>query len=358
MNIFHNTNVILVYGNSGNGKTTTAIKIKDLDQYNKVIHTDGIFLYENSPQLIDLYFKSNQDVSCAARSEEFLYYKHIYIFAIIQEIEQILKSTSYVSNIIIEGYALMFCLKEITDFFNKRDLRIYLLEMINFNIFIDQKEITFNEFQNVLYSKEVLNKSNYQSFDFLNDIVKDSSSLNKFILSGLDKINLNDKVLVDFGCNCGYFLFKLKDKNCKLIGVDVSKDVLKIAYDINRSFIKTDNITLYNMSCFDFTEKVNVVFAASMFHYLIDQQQQFIDHCYNILNINGILLLEIEEHTDNENINTFKIARRDGESCLNYPNEKKIHQMIHRKFYVKSKTISSHQSGSFFNRYFYHLIKL
>ena len=60
--------------------------------------------------------------------------------------------------------------------------------------------------------KEILERSDYQSFDFLGDIKKGSDSSKKFELSKLLEYDLLGKSCLDVGCNAGYFLFQLLEK--------------------------------------------------------------------------------------------------------------------------------------------------
>jgi Protein of unknown function (DUF1698). len=60
---------------------------------------------------------------------------------------------------------------------------------------------------------EILSRSGYQAFDFLGSGPKGSRSGEKYQLSKLDQFEIEGKDCLDVGCNAGYFLFRLLDKN-------------------------------------------------------------------------------------------------------------------------------------------------
>lgn len=104
---------------------------------------------------------------------------------------------------------------------------------------------------------EILEKSNYQSFDFLGGRKRGSNSSKKYELSKLEEFDLYGKACLDVGCNAGYFLFRFLNKNPEaLVGIDLGERFINIANELNEEHFKSHIITfIYG----DFLDRKSVV---------------------------------------------------------------------------------------------------
>ena len=211
---------------------------------------------------------------------------------------------------------------------------------------------------------KILEKSHYQTFDFLDDTKRDSNSTLKFKLSNLDSYDLTDKIILDIGCNAGYFLFRLLNKNPKkMIGVDLSEKFIEIANALNIEHFKSDRITFIQNDILKIDSFIDFDFIIcfSTFHYFIDSQKYFIDKVYDMLKKDSIFLLEIEEYPTNNSAAIYKKVRPaqiKQNIFLDYPNQKQLDLWFENKFKVLSKKESVFQAGSLYPRYFYELKKI
>ena len=209
--------------------------------------------------------------------------------------------------------------------------------------------------------KKIIESSHYQTFDFLGDRKRDSDSGKKYELSKLDEYNLNEKSCLDIGCNAGYFLFRLIDKNPKtLVGIDLGQKFIDIANNLNNDYFKCNIIKFIcgDFFSYNFETRFDLIICFSTFHYFDDKQKDFTDQCFILLNVKGTLLLEVEEFPENL---TSKICNNprpaDGRN-YNYPNELKMKEFVSGKFNIGDKYISTKQEGSLYDRYFYRLEKI
>ena len=212
---------------------------------------------------------------------------------------------------------------------------------------------------------ELLKKSNYQTFDiFGNTFVGASDSNKKFEMSRLSEEDINLKRILDIGCNAGYFLFRLSEKNPLLLhGIDVSEKYIEIAKELNREFYKKDCciFTCCDFNLTNINEKYDYIICFSTFHYFADAQENFFDRIFNTIADNGYAFIEIEEFP--ENTKPFvKKSVRDQEKkenlFLHYPNRSKVEEWCTSKFQIEDRYPSVYQSGSLYPRYFYKLRKI
>ena len=91
--------------------------------------------------------------------------------------------------------------------------------------------------------REIAERSYYQNFDILGAGRGSSNSGEKYKLSKLDNHTIEDKSCLDIGCNAGYFLFRLLDKQPKkLIGIDLGPNFIEIANELNKEHFKSDKV--------------------------------------------------------------------------------------------------------------------
>lgn len=365
-------NIILIGGMPGNGKSTLSINLHKNIQYSHLLHSD-IFFYDmpdidNISPICCIYTYCNKP--------EFNYAKFLNI--IVTKINKIIDDNIYINSIILDGY-VFYKFKNFEKDLEKQFKNVYYLQSTKthtgFNIEYNNNIICENSFsedlnidglileqiKNKIYNKEKLIKDiKYQTFDFHN-VQKDSNSQNKLLKSNLLNIDLSNKTVMDIGCNSGYFCFKFAEKNAKTIyGIDNNKMFLEQAYEINKCFYNFNNIIFKNDNFFDikFDTKFDLIFCASVYHYFSNEQKvSFFKKCYELLNKNGILVIEIELYPENSESKLYEYPRGDN-SILTYPSLLFIQNTISSLFNIKTYNESVKQSGSAFNRYFFLLEKI
>lgn len=351
--IYHNTNVALVYGMPQNGKTNFAHYLKENVKDSIIFHVDTFF-----PNL-ENYQQLENDVYEVTSDHSFVYRKHKILHDMLQCIYETFQSMNHVSLLIIEGYSLVKMVQPIVNFFKELKINnVYCFDVRNKQIFIDDNYYDFEYGLNLVTSKVNINDSSYQSFDFLQSEKKDSDSLEKLYKSNILLYDLNDKTIVDVGCNAGYFLYQLhRTYDCKeLIGIDNNEKWLKINYDINSVHFNTNKIKLYCDSYFNVKlSDIDLMFCFSTFHYFINQHVLFFEKANQSLNDDGVLIVEIETNPSSDNVLEQKIRPR-SDSYLEYPSEARIIE-IAKGFKLIKKEPSVFQGGQFYDRYFYHFIK-
>lgn len=203
----------------------------------------------------------------------------------------------------------------------------------------------------------------YQTFDFLGEELKASNSAEKYDLSRLTTFNLEGKDILDVGCNAGYFMFKLLGKNPKSIfGIDVHRPFIEIARRINEECFQSNKLDFHVADFFKYKfplgKMFDFIFCFSTFHYFYENQQLFIDKSYELLNKDGILLLEIEESPDQGEAKIFSPPRPADGKCYFYPNQAMVKQWTKGIFKIVDKYVSVKQNGAVYDRQFYVFQKL
>ena len=110
---------------------------------------------------------------------------------------------------------------------------------------------------------------------------------------GEDLINLltvkENSFVVDLGCGNGTLTKKLYDKGYNVIGIDASKDMLKLAKEEykNINFINADALE------FKLEEKADAIFSNVVFHWIDkENQEKLISNIASNLKLNGELVCE------------------------------------------------------------------
>jgi SAM-dependent methyltransferase len=209
--------------------------------------------------------------------------------------------------------------------------------------------------------KEVMKESHYQTFDCIGEGRRDSDSGKKYELSRLGAYYLQDANVLDIGCNSGYFLYRLLDKDpALLVGIDLGEKFIKVANILNQEHFKSnvvqfifgDFFTYYFEDMFDF------VICFSTFHYF-DNQDVFFVRCHELMKDRAILILEVEEYPYENDISIINRDERPADKKrYYYPNRTKMEELVSGKFNILDRYISVKQGGSLYDRWFYKLQKV
>lgn len=215
----------------------------------------------------------------------------------------------------------------------------------------------------IMEVSKILEKSGYQSFDFLGSGPSGSRSGEKYKLSKIGDMQLEGTDILDVGCNAGYFLYRilLEKKPNSLLGIDLGDVWIDIANLLNEHHFKSDKVKFICGDFFTqtFDKKFDLILCISTFHYMVNQQQELIDKCHSLLNEGGILLLEVEEYTKNDvpEVNHDPRPYDPAKLKLDYPNNLKVKEYIAGKFDILERYASVVQGGSVYARYFYRLLR-
>jgi SAM-dependent methyltransferase len=209
--------------------------------------------------------------------------------------------------------------------------------------------------------KNLFEEANYQTFDFIGGPRRGSDSGKKYELSRLSEFDVKGKRVLDVGCNSGYFLYRMLDKDPEfLFGIDLSESYIACARKFNDLHFKSSKVRFVRDDFFtrDFNEKFDLIICFSTFHYFGELQKAFFDKCFSLLNDDGILLLEMEEFPKNDVPMVDRSERPADKQRYHYPNELMLKNFIFGHFNIFDKYISVFQGGSLYDRYFYKLQKI
>jgi tRNA (mo5U34)-methyltransferase len=185
--------------------------------------------------------------------------------------------------------------------------------------------------------EQILEKSHYQTFDFIEGDHRDSDSKGRFEKSRLESFDLVDKNILDVGCNAGYFLFRLLNSGAKsLVGIELGEKFVYVSNELNNQVYKSNKVKVILGDFFDyeFDQHFDLIICFSTFHYFKDNQL-FFNKCFELLNKDGILLLEVEEYPEN----SLNLQRYLNEKFTIINKYKSIIQISHERWFYEFKRL-------------------
>ena len=203
----------------------------------------------------------------------------------------------------------------------------------------------------------IIESNVYHTFDDLGVAnIGGSNTREKWIRSGLSEISEGKRIL-DVGCYLGYYSIRLMENKAScVIGIDINGNTLSNASIINNSIYKYVDIT-YGLSSFEeFKDPVgfDIILMGGIFHYFREHQQFTIDKAYNMLNKNGVLVVEIGVSSTDDDI-LIKRRSVDVDGCW-FPNKRIIPDMF-SKFEKTYEMQSVDQPGDDCQRTWFHFKK-
>ncbi len=353
-------NIFLIGGQYSSGKTTFA---RELAKINKGVHLlslDTLFKNDAFPSGV------HQRILGYVNSPMFNKQDFVRLF-----FNEYLHTIPFneVNTVIIEGWVLSheFIRKKLTQvlmlygnpvFMQLVDHKLRFRKQL-FTKSHEENAKAFYEFYKKIRLEDLTKRTTYQFYSDLGQKTFNSNTAEKIKKAKMP--TLKGKTILDIGCNAGYMSNTFaRDKAKAVHGIDVRRISVSIASQYNNVFYQSPNVKFYHIDVYDFKpeEKIDIIYASSVFHYFREKQDYFFEHAHNIMSKNGLMVIEIElyeEKTDSPY--TYKYKRGVDDSPCHFPNQKMLEKMIKGKFEVKSKELSVSQKGSKLNRYFFHLLK-
>ncbi len=175
-------------------------------------------------------------------------------------------------------------------------------------------------FTDLNYIKEKLDieinpkHKSYQSFSSESD--SDSRSYEKLMKLGIPE-DLKGKIVLDLGCNEGFFCFECEKRGAKVIGIEGKEKWYDLA--LKRKNILSSFVNFINddWNCIPLLNyKFDLVLFLAAFHYIKNNQLEMLRSVYHKINNDGLLILEVGLLNKNEG--TFLIedvTRPVGDVC-------------------------------------------
>lgn len=349
----NNRLIILIHGECYGGKSYLAEKMLAFYNSSTFVNVDlltGHFLIKKR-----LYSRKINFSHCFENE-----FKHL-----IEEYKEfLLNEINKVENcvVIAEGYTLKYFIDEFKE--RLKENKVIVIEAENQFYGIGKNTYHISEVFSAIRGiilEGIKSKINYQTFNDLG-VVGGSNSNSKFDKLKIEN-EIKDKIILDIGCNNGWFCFKtINYKRLKgaawAYGIDINKEAIDVAQIIKNGLYQLHNITFDNIDFFDYGGKFDIIFCLSTFHYFRERQPEFFDKCYEMLNEGGILVLEagISEEKEGE-IFVEKYNRFKDEQPCYYPNRNALLKMSD-KFKITYKDDSVNQGGDKIKRFVFHFKKI
>jgi 2-polyprenyl-3-methyl-5-hydroxy-6-metoxy-1,4-benzoquinol methylase len=304
--------------------------------------------------------------------------KDEFLKVVIKEIDEMLEYNP--NQIIIEGYVLNFIKEEVENYLKDKTLsahirmRNYVIHYLDEvystkrcespNSYTDEIVVAYRDAIQLLkqklvevHGKNILSQVNYQAFPDLGINVKNSDSIKKF--KSLNLKNLQDKKVLDVGCNHGRFCIESIRLGASVVhGIDSNKNFLHTASALNNIFYRY-NISFFECDFLNFNQSnYDIIIACSVFHYFKENQPEFFKKAYDLLVKDGVLILEAgisDLHPDKEFIEKYQ--RGVDPTPCHFPNHLALLAMA-QGFKCEYLGSSVNQHGDRINRKVYHLRKL
>jgi len=166
--------------------------------------------------------------------------------------------------------------------------------------------------------------------------------------------------VLDIGCNEGFYCFECERRGAKVVGIE--KNIIWYSLALERrnefsSFVNFVNMDWNDLSTLNY--KFDLVLFLAAFHYLKNNQHDFLSKIYEKMKKSGLLILEIGLINKNEDqFHIEEITRPSGEVCQ-YPNLFSIKKLLKdagfRDIILYDK--GHKQAGDPIPRYFIHTKK-
>lgn len=357
--VINKSNIFLIGGKPNSGKTTFAEALHNKLPGSYVLRLDSLFKNDMYP--------SNTNSAILKYVDSPMFNREDFIRLFIDEYLPLIPFNE-TGNIIIDGWLLNsdWIRKKMVQIFNIYGFPTYV-ELDDYVIKYKSKRFqgdgnteAFIKHFKSLRLADLSPKTTYQCYEDLGQVAKNSKSAEKIEKAEIP--DLTGKVVLDIGCNAGVMSNTFAKSGAKRVyGIDVRRVSVAVASQYNNTFYQSPNLSFHHIDVYDFKaeEKLDVVYASSVFHYFRERQQRFFDYMHASMSEDGLLIIEIEIYEEKENeAFTYKYKRVVDDTPCYFPNQLMIDKMLEGRFSIKSKKLSVNQKGSKLNRYFFHMNKM
>ncbi|HVW99098.1 MAG TPA: methyltransferase domain-containing protein, partial [Candidatus Babeliaceae bacterium] len=374
-------NFVVIYGKPGSGKTTLCRELTKTIGYT-YLAADSVFSSHMAPSLANwenfLVYRDqpNEHFSVSHYVDSSSYDHDLFINYLKEELRRKLQQSPKAHIVLLDGYVFKNHVRVFKDLVLPPERTLVLhASMANYRYMVEGIDVTGHRYTGILQfiresflakcANTVLPKSRYQSFKSLglaefNSDNSDSDTQAKYAASHLDEVvHASDRV-ADIGCNAGYFCFRVANKtNGSIIGVDLARNWVEIASQINNSIFLRNNITFFRVEALEFLvenpDSFEIIHCASTYHYFREQQIGFLRAAHRALTPKGFLILEVELANTGSEPEIVKKSRGVDSTPCAFPNRSMFLQQISGLFEIDSEFTSVFQKGSFYNRIYFHL---
>lgn len=185
---------------------------------------------------------------------------------------------------------------------------IFLKLLLIILIIINYKKLKKESFDN-LNNKIFTNYDNKNLYDnfyvTIYDKLHNDNNKNDIISNIIKNKLCKTSVILDVGCGTGEIVSKLSDYN--ILGLDKSNSMIALCKNKfpNNNFIEGD---ILNNNNFNYNYNYSHILCLNLTIYYIKNKKLLLKNCYNMLNLNGELILHlVDKNLYNRSINMGKI---------------------------------------------------
>ena len=200
----------------------------------------------------------------------------------------------------------------------KESTYLYKLDGVGFS--------DLNVIKERLYREINSSQKSYQSFSSESDT--DSHSYEKLMKLGIPN-NLIGKTVLDLGCNEGFFCFECEKMGARVIGIEKEKKWYDLA--LKRKNVLSSYVNFINddWKCVQLLNyKFDLVLFLAAFHYIKNNQLEMLTSLYDIINNDGLLILEVGLLNKNEGTFLIEDVKRPVNDVCQFTNKFTVKKLL------------------------------
>ncbi len=152
-----------------------------------------------------------------------------------------------------------------------------------------------------LLSPEIIYKNYYYETAATTGLIDHFADYTKKIANRFS-LNTNDSLVIDIGSNDGGFLSSFKKLNIKILGIEPSEEIAKVAngrgVNTYNGYFDEDAVN-YVLSNYKKASLITSNYMFANIHHI----NKFLDNIYNMLNDKGVYIIETGYHPDQMKVN-------------------------------------------------------
>lgn len=159
--------------------------------------------------------------------------------------------------------------------------------------------------------------------------IGDSKSIEKLQKLGIPN-DLQGKNVLDLGCNEGFYCFECEKRGAKCVGIE--RDLYWFNEALKRKNERSSFVNFINdgWDCLpSLNHKFDLALFLAAFHYIKDNQLEVLTNIYNRLSNNGVLILEIGLLDKDEGSFLIEDVKRPAGDICQFTNKFTIEKLLH-----------------------------